>query len=620
MYNGEEIKENIASRKLNILKGFSEVQELQKADEEWLGVKNWEHAPDPEEKETKAVGEAFDSRTTEIKKAKDQNEGLFLSAEDFETKRLNKSVFTNIDKGISETQFNLSYPAEKFQVFEKAVVENWIREVYEITGGDIVKGSFNDTEEVASILENMRNQVSLLKAVPVETEDGKIISVLVLPIEKAKSEGEEDSQDSLEKANLEDEGKSNQNEIEKGVYADNAQNRKLGRVGNKFGKEDDNSGAEAHNKKVQAKKDLDAAYAKWQKTDEFKKLYEHNMTPAVRKRHEEVYGKKYTDEEYKKEADTWMENYHRQGIYDPDSDSEKDSDEKPLTSKYLKSTGLKTGSGKDISVIDFNNASDKERNRLVEGIKKNFTKEEAKEAAKAVFNHYKDVVSKKGSSGRTASASYFGTEDVYRNIAGLPKHKHDEGKWDAQGNEDKTKKTAYQKYDEEYNSIKKAIDSDDEDSDSIEKGVIHDTVNYGNLDLSFAKTGAEIKDKLQGVVQEETAKLNALQIKLNAAEANQVYVPTENGYGSEDMTYKTYRWDMTYMPDDCHGSKTVKLSDTETGTLTQECCNEHREWNDLVYKFRDCKKELDTVNLLLRNLDDKKSYKLTARQMLDFGF
>lgn len=97
---------------------------------------------------------------------------LSLSSEDFVNKRLNKSFFTNINKGISVMEFRTQYPTKQFDTFEKGIVESYIKDVYEITGGEIVKGGFNDTPEIAQIIENAKNQVSLLKGVLIEDEFG----------------------------------------------------------------------------------------------------------------------------------------------------------------------------------------------------------------------------------------------------------------------------------------------------------------------------------------------------------------------------------------------------------------------------------------------------------------
>lgn len=136
---------------------------------------------------------------------------VFLGNEVFENGRLNKSIFTNLSKGLNETEFNKQFNSDKFEVFEKSIVENWIKDTYESTGGEIVKGSFNDIPAVHATLESMKNTVSLLKSVIVETEQGTIKELLVLPkevseeIEKSKNnEIEKGKTDELEKGRIAD--------------------------------------------------------------------------------------------------------------------------------------------------------------------------------------------------------------------------------------------------------------------------------------------------------------------------------------------------------------------------------------------------------------------------------
>lgn len=118
-------------------------------------------------------------------------ENVVLTAADFNG-RLNKEFFTNITKGITPEEFNKRYPTSEFHHCTKSEVMNFIEKAYELTGGDIQKGSFNDTEECIGILNQMREQVSLMKAAKVEV-NGEIIDKFALrkstqPIEKAKND------------------------------------------------------------------------------------------------------------------------------------------------------------------------------------------------------------------------------------------------------------------------------------------------------------------------------------------------------------------------------------------------------------------------------------------------
>lgn len=101
-----------------------------------------------------------------------------MSADKFEG-RLNMSIFTNIEKSITVEQFTSRYPSEKFLTFEKANVDEFIRSIYETTGGEIKKGGFNDTKEVEAIFAKAKTDLAKLKPIKV-SEDGEIRTVFVL--------------------------------------------------------------------------------------------------------------------------------------------------------------------------------------------------------------------------------------------------------------------------------------------------------------------------------------------------------------------------------------------------------------------------------------------------------
>jgi hypothetical protein len=284
---------------------------------------------------------------------------VFLEDSDFENKRLNKSFFTNIVKGISVQEFKENYPNDKFEILEKGLVESWIKEVYETTGGEIVKGSFNDNAEVSEVLEHMKSQVSLLKGVLVDTDAG-IKEIFVMP----KQEIEEESTTGLEK-----------------------------------GREDELG------------------------------------------------------------------------------------------------------------------------------------------------------------------------------------------------------------------------------DNQLEKGKVRDALFYSEFKINFTKTGKDIKVKLAAIKAIEGAKVASIETALNEIKNEMTYQPTEV-YSSEDDNYgyKTFKWDMTYKDSSASGNNVIQFNDTASGTLSQAECDLHRKWNDTVYQYRECKKELDAIELLEENIEDSKKYELSARQMLSFGF
>ena len=159
------------------------------------------------------------------------------------------------------------------------------------------------------------------------------------------------------------------------------------------------------------------------------------------------------------------------------------------------------------------------------------------------------------------------------------------------------------------------------DADQLEKGKIKDALYYSELKIVFSKTGKEIKEKLATIKAKENSKLIDIEAKLSNLEDKLTHQPTEKySYEDADDTYKTFKWEMTYVSENASNNNVVKFNDTDSGTLSNDECKLNREWNDLVYSYRDVKGEIDSINLLEENLEDNKKYELTARQMLNFGF
>lgn len=123
----------------------------------------------------------------------------FLSAEDFKGGRLNMSIFTNLEK--SHTPETLEAEFGEHTIINKAIIGSFVEDVYKITGGEIIKGGFNDTPEVFAVLEKAKEQFASLIPIRLEGENGIEDAFII----KVKADGEDDL---LEK------GKDN--ELEKG--------------------------------------------------------------------------------------------------------------------------------------------------------------------------------------------------------------------------------------------------------------------------------------------------------------------------------------------------------------------------------------------------------------------
>jgi hypothetical protein len=112
---------------------------------------------------------------------------LFLNLTDFNN-RLNKQIFTNVKKGLSIEEFTKKYPTDKYDIFDKAIVESYIVSVYEQTGGEIIKGGFNDTPEVAKTLATMKEQIQNLHSVVVDDGENTVEKFVMLKAKNPKNQ------------------------------------------------------------------------------------------------------------------------------------------------------------------------------------------------------------------------------------------------------------------------------------------------------------------------------------------------------------------------------------------------------------------------------------------------
>lgn len=118
-------------------------------------------------------------------------ENIFQSANDFND-RINLGIFSNLEKSYNSETLQKEFGDH--QVIEKSVIDGFIQEVYRQTGGQIVKGKFNDTREVDEIIKSAENQLLELVKVPYKDENG-IREVFIL-----KSKGIDKLSDTFEKS------------------------------------------------------------------------------------------------------------------------------------------------------------------------------------------------------------------------------------------------------------------------------------------------------------------------------------------------------------------------------------------------------------------------------------
>lgn len=123
----------------------------------------------------------------------------FLGVEEFES-RLNLDGFTNIEKGYTTKDFNSTFGRGDYLIFEEANVANFISSVNKVTGGNIVKGGFNDSEEIKEVVEKAKQQLSSLKKIRINDGDGNKRNVYVMP--KPTEEFSKAQENDIEKSHV----------------------------------------------------------------------------------------------------------------------------------------------------------------------------------------------------------------------------------------------------------------------------------------------------------------------------------------------------------------------------------------------------------------------------------
>ena len=103
----------------------------------------------------------------------------FLTANDFDGK-LNLDGFTNIEKSLTQDDFDANFKSDAFMVFEEKNIREYIETVQKAIGGDIVKGGFNDTEELNEISKSSLDLLSKMTVVKVNNGDSSFRKLYAL--------------------------------------------------------------------------------------------------------------------------------------------------------------------------------------------------------------------------------------------------------------------------------------------------------------------------------------------------------------------------------------------------------------------------------------------------------
>lgn len=179
---------------------------------------------------------------------------------------------------------------------------------------------------------------------------------------------------------------------------------------------------------------------------------------------------------------------------------------------------------------------------------------------------------------------------------------------------------------EEENPFEKAAEEVD-----IEKSEILDMIS-SQESIKISKTGKEIKDQVNNVLLPAMA----TDLAVKEAEADNELkkcgaAPTKDPekWWSQDVEidcgYKIYNWNDTYASDNSVGNIMSALSaedakDKEINTPeNQEQANSRRKYNDIIRNICSIKVDIKACEIL-NNLEDKKQFELSPRQILSFKF
>ncbi len=180
--------------------------------------------------------------------------------------------------------------------------------------------------------------------------------------------------------------------------------------------------------------------------------------------------------------------------------------------------------------------------------------------------------------------------------------------------------------------LEKAVEATSDNIEKAEDGtpIEKSLMGYGKNNLTFKKTGKEIKDKLAGVKSKLTTKIAEYVAKMAVLKGEIGIEPTQemNKYeyqGKEDKVGKMmrYPYEMEYYNDKsmAHNMMTTDtVNYSSKGATSKDMATKVREYNDLAYSTIRCKLDEIEADLYITNLDDKKSFELTADQAMKLDF
>ena len=153
----------------------------------------------------------------------------------------------------------------------------------------------------------------------------------------------------------------------------------------------------------------------------------------------------------------------------------------------------------------------------------------------------------------------------------------------------------------------------------------HDAPSRG---FTIDKKGTEIKERLNGLLQQEEHESTLLEAKMSAMLSSMPEGEKPTKSVSETYYYMVDGWehklgDLPMMFD----WSEVDSKDHDSGCGCSDCTagttnnkNVKREYNELVYKYISTKKEIALLRTMIENFSDDKMYSLTVREATMLGW
>lgn len=160
--------------------------------------------------------------------------------------------------------------------------------------------------------------------------------------------------------------------------------------------------------------------------------------------------------------------------------------------------------------------------------------------------------------------------------------------------------------------------------DKIEKGAVADALDYG-LNVKFNKTGKEIKERLAVIkVNLEGRAANyrqAMKLKLESCEGEPTREMDRYEYGRmKDVITehpKLFTWEQCNHRKENEGGTSPDGALYASSPAAANCCS---EYNQIARDLVDTLVDKAKIEAYERNLDDKKSYEVAAREATALGF